>query len=248
MGLIPRSGRSPGGGHGNPLQSSCLENPVDRGAWRAMVPGVAESDTTEVTWHGRIPPALAGSCPETPVFLHEVSPIPRPHADWFGQTAFWLPEVWDEAPTRWGGSGLPSEHLMGMKPNLCRPRWSGCAGLATAVDGSGQGPAGRQRLCRRRLLLHRVPPPVRSLLPTKQDRLSADQPLSRAPPHDGGTGRDSEQLCPPRWASSGAPLPLWASSPPASLRQLSPVTERDAPTGGESVPSRLGDLRTGWGT
>ena len=32
-GLIPELGRSPGGGHGNPLQSSCLENPEDRGAW-----------------------------------------------------------------------------------------------------------------------------------------------------------------------------------------------------------------------
>ena len=36
LGLIPRSGRSPGGGHGNPLQYSCLENPMDRGAWQAM--------------------------------------------------------------------------------------------------------------------------------------------------------------------------------------------------------------------
>ena len=34
---IPGSGRSPGGGHGNPLQYSCLENPRDRGAWRAAV-------------------------------------------------------------------------------------------------------------------------------------------------------------------------------------------------------------------
>ena len=33
MGSIPGSGRSPGGGHGNPLQYSCLENPMDRGAW-----------------------------------------------------------------------------------------------------------------------------------------------------------------------------------------------------------------------
>ena len=33
MGSIPRSGRSPGEGHGNPLQYSCLENPMDRGAW-----------------------------------------------------------------------------------------------------------------------------------------------------------------------------------------------------------------------
>ena len=42
-------GRSPGGGHGNPLQYSHLENPMGRGAWRATVHGVAESDTTEAT-------------------------------------------------------------------------------------------------------------------------------------------------------------------------------------------------------
>ena len=36
-GLIPGLGRSPGEGHGNPLQYSCLENPMDRGAWRATV-------------------------------------------------------------------------------------------------------------------------------------------------------------------------------------------------------------------
>ena len=45
MGLIPGSGRSPGGGHGNPPQYSCLENPMDRGAWWAAVYGVAESRT-----------------------------------------------------------------------------------------------------------------------------------------------------------------------------------------------------------
>ena len=39
-GLIPGWGRSPGEGNGNPLQHSCLENPMDRGAWRATVPGV----------------------------------------------------------------------------------------------------------------------------------------------------------------------------------------------------------------
>ena len=40
---IPGSGRSPGGGHGNPLEYSCLENPMDRGAWRATVHGAAKS-------------------------------------------------------------------------------------------------------------------------------------------------------------------------------------------------------------
>ena len=44
-GSIPGSGRSLGGGRGNPLQYSCLENPMDRGAWRATVPGVAQSCT-----------------------------------------------------------------------------------------------------------------------------------------------------------------------------------------------------------
>ena len=46
LGLIPGPGRSPGEGNGNPLQYSCLENPTDRGAWQAIVFGVAELDTT----------------------------------------------------------------------------------------------------------------------------------------------------------------------------------------------------------
>ena len=47
LGSIPGSGRSPGEGNGNPLQHSCPENPLDRGAWRATVYGVAkELDTT----------------------------------------------------------------------------------------------------------------------------------------------------------------------------------------------------------
>ena len=44
-GLIPGLGRSPGGGHGNPLQCSCLENPMDRGAWQTTLDGVAKSRT-----------------------------------------------------------------------------------------------------------------------------------------------------------------------------------------------------------
>ena len=47
LGSIPTLGRSPGEGNGNPLQDSCLENPMDRGPWWATVHGVAESDTTE---------------------------------------------------------------------------------------------------------------------------------------------------------------------------------------------------------
>ena len=49
VGSVPGSERSPGGGHGKPLQCSCLQNPMERGAWGAAVHKVAESDTTEVT-------------------------------------------------------------------------------------------------------------------------------------------------------------------------------------------------------
>ena len=45
VGAIPWSGRSPGGGHGNPLQYSCLENLMDRTAWWATVHGVTKSQT-----------------------------------------------------------------------------------------------------------------------------------------------------------------------------------------------------------
>ena len=50
LGLIPGSGRSPGKGNGNPLQYSCLENPMNRGAWWTTVHGVAKSRTRLSNW------------------------------------------------------------------------------------------------------------------------------------------------------------------------------------------------------
>ena len=47
VGSNPGCGRFPGQGNGNPLQYSCLENPMDRGPWQAAVHGVAKSDTAE---------------------------------------------------------------------------------------------------------------------------------------------------------------------------------------------------------
>ena len=48
-GSIPGSGKSPGEGNGNPLQYSCMENPMDRGAWQATDLRIAESDMTKAT-------------------------------------------------------------------------------------------------------------------------------------------------------------------------------------------------------
>ena len=49
--LIPKSGKSPGEGNGNPLHYSCPKNPMNRGAWRATVHGVAKSRTQLSDWH-----------------------------------------------------------------------------------------------------------------------------------------------------------------------------------------------------
>ena len=55
-GSIPGLGRCPGGGHGNPLQYSCLENPMDRRAWQATIHRIARSQTQlkQLSTHARI--------------------------------------------------------------------------------------------------------------------------------------------------------------------------------------------------
>ena len=68
-GSVLGSGRSPGEGKGNPLQYSCLENPMDSGAWRATVHGVEESDTSEASGHA--PSSLSS----LEVRLSELSPL-----------------------------------------------------------------------------------------------------------------------------------------------------------------------------
>ena len=85
LGSVPGSRRAPGGGNGSPLQSSCLEDPMDRGAWRATVHSVAESDKTEglstqanlhdlklirsieKLWKSSLPTYLSGGCPQSTV-------------------------------------------------------------------------------------------------------------------------------------------------------------------------------------
>ena len=57
---VPRSGRSPGKGHGNPLQYSCLKKPIDRRAWQVAVHGIAESDMNEATKHSHMHISISG--------------------------------------------------------------------------------------------------------------------------------------------------------------------------------------------
>ena len=65
LGSIPGWRRSPGGGHGNPFQSSCLENPMDKGAWWATVHGVTKSQTWWSSFH--IDPVCLGDA-HTPIW------------------------------------------------------------------------------------------------------------------------------------------------------------------------------------
>ena len=73
LGSIPGLGRFAGGGHGNPLQYSCLENPMDRGAWWATVHGVTkELDRTE-----QLSPHNMGSCVNITTVLLAFCHLPK---------------------------------------------------------------------------------------------------------------------------------------------------------------------------
>ena len=116
VGLIPGLGRSPGGGYGNPLQHPCLENPMNRGAWRATVHGVAKGQTrlsTEVQFAIRhfLPGYLIGTsnpcqCLEWNLFTN-TSPF-----QWILLLTMHLykPKIWDPslAPSSWSHLSINS--------------------------------------------------------------------------------------------------------------------------------------------
>ena len=104
-GLIPGLGRSPGGRHGNPLQYSCLENPMDRGDWWAMVHRVTKSWTQL-----------------SQLNTHAI--IKMPEADWHKQqklisSQFWRLEVQDRGVSRAGFSRGLSPWLIDGHLPLC---------------------------------------------------------------------------------------------------------------------------------
>ena len=101
-GSIPGWGRSPGEGNGNQLWYSCLENPMDRGAWRATVHGVAkESDTTQHSTHTHPPCTLDSVLLSSSSFTKELLPT--------------LPSVRNKTPT----VGVPWEPPKGRRLPLC---------------------------------------------------------------------------------------------------------------------------------
>ena len=75
MGSVLGLGRSLGGGHGNPLQYPCLENPMDIGAWWAPVHGVAKSQTRLKRQHARTPRQHVIFKKYINIFLHKKSPL-----------------------------------------------------------------------------------------------------------------------------------------------------------------------------
>ena len=111
-GLIPGSGRSPGEGNGNPLQYSCLENPIDRGAWQATVHGFTKS------WTRRNDEHLTS--PGTDIVT--ISRMRKP--TW---KIKWLPQVTQPAKNGglWTQACLTPQPMRTQHPEI----WSCCSGV-----------------------------------------------------------------------------------------------------------------------
>ena len=139
MGLIPGLGRSPGGAHGNPLQYSSLENPMDRGAWQATVYRVAQSQT-QLKW--------LTACAHTHTHILSLTHT-RTHTHTHTHTLSQqcpdvlsgiLPQSWSRGPwcwwTRCGGS---SAQQWGWRRLSCIPRagmWKGVEAESTTAGPS----------------------------------------------------------------------------------------------------------------
>ena len=111
MGLVSGLGRSPGGGHGNPLQYSCLENPMDRGAWRATVHSVAKS-WTQLKWLSMDPLSFLS-------FLGIFNVSWQEGMSWTGKIPYLLNLNWeywaseDEVKSRAGERSIKDHNQMG---------------------------------------------------------------------------------------------------------------------------------------
>ena len=106
-GLILELGRSPGEGNGYPLQYSCLENPMDRGAWWAAVHGVAKSWTQLSDWHFHFQLSALRIC-DASTFLGSGNVCYWiNNAVWFPEHIHGVPIVWGRYCIRWFGSWLP---------------------------------------------------------------------------------------------------------------------------------------------